>query len=923
MKRTDKTKRLPPPRRRAATVKGASQPAADALRISETRYRRLFETAQDGILILDAKTGAITDVNPYLIEMLGYSRAEFLVKKLWEVGAFKDVEASKADLRALQRNAYIRYEDLPLKARDGRLIQVEFVSHVYRVGGEQVIQCNIRDISQRVGVEEALRESEERLRALVENASDLIIVLNQDGTLRYSSPAVESLLGYTAAAVAGKSIYEFVHPEDLQSAMQAMAQRLEHPDVPAGRMEIRARHADGSWRSLEGRGGNLLTNQSVAGIVLNFRDITERKRVEEQLRRQATALESVANAIVITDRDGNLQWINPAFTALTGYTAEESQGRNQRDLVRSGLHDKAFYKNLWDTVLAGQVWRGEMINRRKDGTLYSEEQTITPVLDAQGRVTHMVAVKQDITERKQRERELVAIANVSAALRAAATRAEMLPIILDQALDLLKAKGATLVMREPVSGVAVVELGRGDWAGFMNVRLPPGGGLSGLVIATGQPYLSTDVLSDPRLARPDLMGNLRVAACIPLTVQEQTIGALWVGRQSEFSAGEVRLLTAIADIAANAIHRETLHEQTERRLRHLTALSEIDRVITSSFDLRVSLATLLHQVTAQLGVDAAAVLLFNSSLQALEYFSGHGFHTKAIEQTRLRLGESYAGRAALERRLVQIKNLKEPGNLLTTPLLVNENFVSYWGVPLIAKGQIKGVLEVFHRAPLEPDAEWLGFLQALGEQAAIAIDNVTLFNNLQRSNFDLTMAYDATIEGWSRALDLRDKETQGHTQRVAELTQRLARVMGFSEAELVQVRRGTLLHDIGKMGVPDSILLKPGTLTDEEWVLMRRHPQYAYEMLAPIAYLHSALEIPYCHHEKWDGTGYPRGLKGEQIPLAARIFAVADVWDALCSHRPYRAAWSKEQARQYIQSAAGTHFDPKVVAPFLKLTEGD
>jgi putative nucleotidyltransferase with HDIG domain len=238
-------------------------------------------------------------------------------------------------------------------------------------------------------------------------------------------------------------------------------------------------------------------------------------------------------------------------------------------------------------------------------------------------------------------------------------------------------------------------------------------------------------------------------------------------------------------------------------------------------------------------------------------------------------------------------------------------------VPLIAKGEIKGVLEIFQRTRLEPDKEWLDFLDTLAGQAAIAIDSVVQFDKVQRSNSELSQAYNATIEGWSHALDLRDKETEGHTQRVTEMTLKLARLIGLSEADLVQVRWGALLHDIGKMGVPDGILLKPGPLTDEEWVLMKKHPTFAYEMLSPIHYLKAALDIPYCHHEKWDGTGYPGGLKGNQIPLAARIFAVVDVWDALVSDRPYRQAWSTEKVREYIQAGAGTHFDPQVVKTFF------
>jgi HD-GYP domain-containing protein (c-di-GMP phosphodiesterase class II) len=237
----------------------------------------------------------------------------------------------------------------------------------------------------------------------------------------------------------------------------------------------------------------------------------------------------------------------------------------------------------------------------------------------------------------------------------------------------------------------------------------------------------------------------------------------------------------------------------------------------------------------------------------------------------------------------------------------------------MAKGQIKGVLEIFHRSLLQPNQEWLDFLETLGGQTAIAVDNAELFENLQRSNLDLTFAYDKTIEGWSRAMDLRDHETEGHTLRVADLTVRLAREMNISKQQIVHLRRGALLHDMGKLAIPDAILHKPGKLTPEEWEIMRQHPRYAYEMLSSIDYLQPALDIPYCHHEKWDGTGYPRGLKGEQIPLAARIFAVVDVWDALRSDRPYRKAWSEEKTLAYIREQSGTHFDPQVVGAFMKV----
>ena len=192
---------------------------------------------------------------------------------------------------------------------------------------------------------------------------------------------------------------------------------------------------------------------------------------------------------------------------------------------------------------------------------------------------------------------------------------------------------------------------------------------------------------------------------------------------------------------------------------------------------------------------------------------------------------------------------------------------------------------------------------------------------LREANAQLLKAYEATIEGLSHALDLRDRETEGHSRRVTELTVKLAQAMNLSEEEVLHLRRGALLHDMGKIGVPDSILHKPDALTNEEWAIMHKHPQFAYEMLSPIEYLRPALDIPYNHHEKWDGTGYPRGLKGDEIPMVARLFAVADVWDALISNRPYRDAWTEEQALNYIREQSGRHFDPQVVELFFTVID--
>ena len=413
------------------------------------------------------------------------------------------------------------------------------------------------------------------------------------------------------------------------------------------------------------------------------------------------------------------------------------------------------------------------------------------------------------------------------------------------------------------------------------------------------------------------LGRKRTVEGFELTVRKKSgeLADILLSAELIELVGVPSMLTMALDIGERKRAESKIRQQLDR----LTALSTVDRVIASSFDLGMTLNMLVSTITQQLEVSAALVLLYNPNALILEYAAGHGFRSNDVTRLNIHLGEGHASKVALERRMAHIPDLSKAKPPFSPNITEIEEFVSYFGLPLIAKGEVKGVLEVFHRQPLDPDSDWLAFLETMAEQAAIAIDNMQLFEGMQRSNLELSLAYDATIEGWSYALDLRDKETEGHTQRVTEKTVELARAFGLGNRELLQVRRGALLHDIGKMGVPDSILLKPGALTEEEWVVMKMHPTFARQMLERIQYLKPALDIPYCHHEKWDGSGYPRGLSGKQIPLPARIFAVVDVWDALGSDRPYRPAWPRSEVIKYIKAGAGSHFDPEVVELFLSL----
>ena len=943
------------------------------------QYTKLYDLAPVGYFTL-ARDGTIGQVNPTGARLLGAEPAQLLNRRFGLYVSEESRPAFSAFLEKVFTSLANETCELTLLEEGNHPLYVQLQAICSEDGLES--RAIVVDITERKLAEQALRDSEERFRALVENASDVIVVLNVDGTVSYSSPAIVRLLGYTVAEATGRSIYEFIHPEDIEKAMQAMAHRLANPEVPPGDIELRARHADGTWRTLEGRGQNLLTRQGVAGIVMNFHDVTARRRAEHDLERRGEQFSLLYDAGLalngVLEPQTQLETIfDIALKALRAGRANFFRYDAARDELRLEMTwpqmDEATTQ-AYGALKLKLVEPGGLVHRvgQQRQTLYLpdvyddphwimvdpvihsalgvpiiHEKKLLGVLCVFGSQTNafstddqrwlelfaqQVAVALENTrlyqEIRQRLNELEAVNQISTALRTAQTLDEMLPVLLDVTLKVLQTTAGSVWLRDPATNEyhTVVTRGWGDQANEPSLQTSmPGEGLIGHVVATGQPYAAREFREDPHLsdAGRRLMPPGIGGAAIPIHAGARAIGALVVNVQlpRELTLAEVHLLTTLSEIAGNAIHRTLLHQQTERRLQHLAALSDIDRTISSSFDLRVSLATILKQVTDQLRVDAAAVLLFNPASQMLEYAAGRGFHTSAIQGTRLRLGESHAGRAALERRPIQVSNLNEPGNSLVTPHLTGEEFVSYFGVPLVAKGEIKGVLELFHRAPLEPDDEWLDFMNSLAGQTAIAIDSVTLFDNLQHSNTELALAYDATIEGWSHALDLRDKETEGHTQRVMDVTMQLARAFGIGEAELIQIRWGALLHDIGKMGVPDGILLKPGPLTNEEWVVMHKHPEFAYEMLAPILYLRAALDIPYCHHEKWDGTGYPRGLKGEEIPLAARIFAVVDVWDALCSNRPYRAAWPEDIAREQIRSLAGTHFDPEVVEMFLRLIE--
>jgi GAF domain-containing protein len=529
-------------------------------------------------------------------------------------------------------------------------------------------------------------------------------------------------------------------------------------------------------------------------------------------------------------------------------------------------------------------------------------------------------------ETRRRLEELEMVSRVSFALRATRNPYEMLPVLLKEVLKIMDTDSASIWLYDSATNHLDQKIASGWQDHRIRAKhLPPNDSIVGHVFMNNQVYIVEDFPSDPH-AQTTFAGEIGAGWSgigVPIRTSAQTIGVMLVAvpLPRKVEPPQVQLITTLAEIAGNAIHRAQLFDQSEGQVRRLTALRDVDTAIASSFDLRVTLNILLDHTLSQLRADAAAILSYNPEMRTLSHISSLGFHQPGNIQTSLRISGPLLNEALLERADIRVENIAEEPLFHRKELAGQEKFISYYATPLVSKGQVKGILEVYYRQPPPPETEWLDFFQAMAGQAAIAIDNSQLFDNLQRSNQELSLAYDTTLEGWGKALELRDKETQGHTLRVTELTLRLARRLRVPEADLIHIRRGVLLHDIGKMAVPDHILKKSGPLDEHEWVEMRLHPQYAYDLLLPISYLRPALDIPYCHHERWDGQGYPRRIRGEEIPIAARIFAVVDVWDALLFDRPYRRAWPRQEVVEYISAESGTRFDPRIASEFLRMVE--
>jgi PAS domain S-box-containing protein/putative nucleotidyltransferase with HDIG domain len=648
-------------------------------------------------------------------------------------------------------------------------------------------------------------------------------------------------------------------------------------------VEHRLQHKDGEWVWVQAKGRVIRRAPDgkplqISGTLL---DISERKQAEEEALRWRDIFHNTRMGVVIGAVEGKtLQRMNAAFAELHGYHIDELTGQ-PIDIVFApevraevpGHIQKAhrYGHNVFESV-----------HIRKDGSRFPVTVDVTAVKDDQGEVLYRVANVMDITERKQSELEkdvLIEISQMFMQSQPLEYIYRMLPYILSErflfptcCVELYDSDSSEMVF----AGTA------GFPAEILPLRVPVMESISGTVVLTGQPV----VIEDAQLRgeyRNTVLRRFKVRAfiCVPLKINNTVLGVLSLA-DSQTRTGLERIATTI-QIIANHFSQEIIRRRTEDALRiseaNLKESQRIARLGRWEFDLinnQLHLSDFIYELFETHPSEARPS--FQAFLQRIHPDDRARVDSALVQSLQNRNGFEVAHRLCMDDG--RIKWVNEVGRTE-----YNDQ-----GQPVRAYGIMQDLTTL--------------------KQAEEAVF---------RASEELKQAYEATLQGWADALEMRERETAGHSRRVVTLVVKLARALGVAPEDLSHIRRGALLHDIGKMGIPDRILLKDGPLTDDEWVIMRQHTTHANDMISKIPYLAPATDIPYYHHERWDGSGYPRGLKGDEIPLAARIFAVVDVWDALISERPYRPAWPEAEAASYLLRYAGKKFDPAIVQAFLEI----
>ncbi|MEJ2411942.1 MAG: GAF domain-containing protein [Anaerolineales bacterium] len=662
------------------------------------------------------------------------------------------------------------------------------------------------------------------------------------------------------------------------------------------------------------------------------------ERLKESREIYRRIFQTSRDAVFIASSQGHWIDMNQSALEMFGYQGREEIWQDSMLDLFFDPEDGLAYRKIVEEK--GSVKDRPVSFRKKDGSRIETLVSATPY-EVGGQIIGYQGFIRDITGelavRQQQEKTLQqqsALDELSRALTSCLTPEDIYRNILVQIRKLFQLSELHIYKLPSLDDGFQIEYswrkdGKNQGSGFTGVELsnPKVSFLNDLLDSDqGLCFPDLSALKPPAAAgsgseQITLAGSMLVT---PLMVEDQVIAALQLLHPDVSAYGDEELLlqSRIANLVGIGLQKAYLYQETQAQVDKLTSLQRIEETVLENLSLPTTLDMLIDQMVKELSVDAAAILYFHPQLKTLKFITQTGFRQNILQHTDLEIGEGLAGKAAESRTMVRVPDLKQTSQAISRDLeFSTEKFVSYFGVPLTSKGRLVGVLELYHRKRLDPDQSWIDLLEMIAGLAAIAIDFQNVHKNLECSRNELDRALDAIIEGWAQALELRGIESPGHWRRIEELSLALGQKLRIKSKLMSDLRRGALLHDIGKMAIPDEVLHKRTALSVEERKLIGKHPVAAHDLLKDVEGLKSALDVPLYHHERWDGTGYPYQLEGENIPYLARIFAVVDVWDAMRSDRPYRKAIPKEKALKILKEEAGKQFDPEIVQAFLVLIE--
>ena len=936
-----------------------------AMQASEERFSKAFLASPIPICITTLEDGTFVDVNEAYLKLSKWKREDVIGHRAQELSFYKPGDREQFISRLLNHEI-MQGEERKFFTSGNDTLDVAAFHELIEIGGQTCILSMFYDETGQKQAEELIRVNEEKLRAIVEHTRNIYYSYTPDHMLTYMSEQTRNILGYEPeeALIDWQNLLTD-HPVNQRGLMLTKkAIDTGEPQEPYV-LELKAKDGRNIW--VEVRETPVVRDGKTISVVGALTDITERKEAEERMERQLaelTVLHAVATAGSQSDSENEIiekttqiiggmlypdncgiLLLNPEGTMLLPHSSY--RGSPPDDLMQgfsvsmgvtgrvaiSGhparLDDTAIDPAFIETTagIHSELCVPIRINQKIIGVLNAESRKFGAFDEEDERLMNTVAgalgtalERIRLFKAEQRQRQNAEhVREATAALTSTLKLPDLYDTILTSLEKIIQYDSASIALEK--DGEMEIVAGRGfpENSRIIGKTLPANGKWRDLQ-SSQHSIILADAQLDSKFQDLEETPYIHGWLGIPMIVEDTVIGFINAdSRQvNKYTEEDAALGQTFANQAAMAIKNAFLYKSEQRRHQEAEKLRQAATAVASSLNLKEVLGLLLSALKDVVPFDTASIILPEDDQVRIVAVSGFPDEAQIVDKTYPSNDGLFDHIIASGQSLI-LEDAQLDSRFKKWP--ASERIRGWLGVPMIARGQVIGfiTLDSFTPGTFSPgDAE---LAQSFAHQASVAIENTRLFENLQKTNLELSQAYDTTLEGWGKALELRDKETQGHTLRVTNLTIKLARRMGCNIEQLIQIRRGVLVHDIGKMGVPDQILNKKGSLTKKEWEEMRKHPQYAFDLLYPIAYLRPALDVAYCHHERWDGTGYPRGLRDTQIPLAARIFTVVDVWDALLYERPYRKAWARKKIMKYIQDQAGIHFDPQVVKVFLQMMQ--